>query len=186
MATPQLRKLLLIFPFPQQSIRYGSFILSVLVAITSSAQASMTCMRIEQFPAVSDPLIQEQIQTYLKKFPRFQKNQTRQINSRFFVAISDDGECDKAARCYHQLLDIKNGAIKDVFAFRSTGMVWILVSPVAAWSEFFQDDYSAMAFETPDTAYLQVLLPRLSDTVLVNSMSPEETRMLQRLCANFK
>jgi hypothetical protein len=142
----------------------------------------MTCTRIEQFPVVSDLLIQEQIQAHLKTFPRFQKSRIRQINSRFFVAISDDGECDKASRCYHQLLDIKNGAIKDVFAFRSTGMVWILLSPVAAWSEFFQDDYSAMAFETPDTAYLQVLLPRLGDTVLVNSVSPEETKILQRLC----
>jgi hypothetical protein len=142
----------------------------------------MTCTRIERFPVVSDPLIQEQIQAHLKALPRFQKNQVRRIDSRFFIAIFDDGECGKASRCYHQLLDIRNATIKDVVAFRSTGMVWMLLSPVAVWSEFFQDDYSTMAFETPDTGYLQVLLPRLGNTLLVNSVSPEETKILQRLC----
>jgi hypothetical protein len=172
---------------PITLIRYGSIIFSILVAILSDAQASMTCTRIEQFPVVFDPLIQTQLQAYLKAFPRFQKSRIWQINSRFFVAISDDGECDKTSSCYHHLFDTKNGAIRDVFAFRSTGAVWMLLSPVAAWSEFFQDDYSAMAFETPDTAYLQVLLPRLDNTVLVNSLSLEETKMLQRLCgANSK
>jgi len=170
------------FPSLQRSIWKGSITLSVLVAIISSAQATMSCTRVEQFPIVSDPLIQEQLKVHLKALPRFQKSEVRQINSRFFVVISDDSECGTESRCYHQLLDIANGAVKDVFAFRGTGMVWMLHSPVAVWSEFFRDDYSTMAFQTPDNTYIQVQLPRFGNTVLVTAPSSEETRMLQRLC----
>jgi hypothetical protein len=170
-------------PLPQQ-VRYLPliFIASVFLTVASIAQASMTCTRIDDFPVVSDPLTQGQLQAHVKTLPGLGNYEIRGINSRFFIVSSEDEKCKETSRCYYRLLDLRNGAVKDVFAFQGSGRVWMILSPTAIWSEFLQDDYSDMAFETRENTYLEVKLPRLGNTVFLVPQTPEDIRMLQRIC----
>jgi hypothetical protein len=91
-------------------------------------------------------------------------------------------KCKEASSCYYRLLDLRNGAVKDVFAFQGSGKILMILSPVALWSELLQDDYSEMEFETRENTYLTIKLPSLGNTVLVVPESPEEIKMVRRIC----
>jgi hypothetical protein len=157
------------------------FIVSAFASAASIAHASMTCTWIDEFPAVSDPSIQERLEAHVRALPGLKDYQIRQIDSRFFI-VSDEGKCKQASRCYHRLLDFRNGVVKNVLVFRGTGRVWMMLSPTAVWLEPLQDDYSNMAFATPENVYITVQLPIWGDTILIDASPPEETKMLQRLC----
>jgi hypothetical protein len=157
------------------------FIVSGFLTVASIAHASMTCTWIDEFPVVSDPLAREQLEAHVRALPGLKDYQIRQIDSRFFI-VSDEGKCKEASRCYHRLLDLRNGVVKNVLVFRGAGRVWMMLSPTAVWLEPLEDDYSNMAFATPENVYITVQLPRRSNTVLVDASPLEETKMLQRLC----
>ena len=157
-------------------------IVSVCVTTASFVHASMTCTNVDKFPTISDPLIHEQLQAYVKTLPGLGSFQIGRIDSRFFIVSSEDEKCKEASRCYYRLLDLRNGAVKDVFAFQGSGKILMILSPVALWSEPLQDDYSEMAFETRENTYLTIKLPRWGNTVLVVPESSEEIRMAQRIC----
>jgi alkanesulfonate monooxygenase SsuD/methylene tetrahydromethanopterin reductase-like flavin-dependent oxidoreductase (luciferase family) len=159
---------------------------SVLVTIASTAQAWMTCRDIQQYEPVSDPLIREQVQARVQSLPAFKNNQIREINSRFVIVSQDEDECRKVFRCYHLLLDVRNSAIKNVFAFRGTGTVWIMLSPIAVGSDPLHDEYSSMAFETSEYDYIAVRLPRRDGPVWIGGSSPDDLKITQQLCGPHK
>jgi hypothetical protein len=158
------------------------FIVSVCVTTTSFVHARMTCTNVAKFPAVSDPSIYEQLQAHAKALPGLGSFQIGQISSRFFMVSSEDEKCKEASSCYYRLLDLRNGAVKDVFAFQGSGKILMMLSPVALWSEPLQDDYSEMAFETRENTYLTIKLPSSENTVLVVPETPDEITRVQRIC----
>lgn len=158
------------------------FIVPIFVTTASIVQASMTCTRIDDFPFVSDPLIQKQLEAHVETLPGLGVYQIRQIDSRFFIISSEDEKCKETSLCYYRLLDLRNGAVKDVFAFQGTGRVWMILSPTATRWELLQDDYSDFAFETRDNTYLGLKLPSWGNTVFVVPQSPDDTKMFQRIC----
>jgi len=158
------------------------FIVPIFVTTASIVQASMTCTRIDDFPFVSDPLIQKQLEAHVETLPGLGVYQIRQIDSRFFIISSEDEKCKETSLCYYRLLDLRNGAVKDVFAFQGTGRVWMILSPTATRWELLQDDYSDFAFETRDNTYLGLKLPSRGNTVFVVPQSPDDTKMFQRIC----
>jgi len=159
---------------------------AVFLTIVPVAQASMSCRRVENYDPVSDSLIMQQIETHLQSMPAFKNRQIRQMNSRFAIAWQDEEECRKVFRCHYLLLDVRDNAVKDVFAFRGTGTVWTLGSPIAVWSDPLHDDYSLKAFESDSYDYLEVRLPRRGGPVWIGGSTPEDTKMLQKLCGAYK
>jgi hypothetical protein len=165
-------------------VRYlpAIFIVSIFVMITSVAHATITCTKVDEFPVASDPTIRKQLETHLETVPGLGDYQIRQIDSRFFVVASEDEKCKDSSLCYYRLLDLRNGAVRDVIAFQGTGRVWMVLSPTATRWELLQDDYSDFAFETRDSTYLGLKLPSWGNTVFVVPQSPEHTNMFQRIC----
>jgi hypothetical protein len=161
---------------------------SVFVTIASVAQAWMSCWRIEEYPPVSNPLIRERIEAYLQALPAFKNYQMRELDRivSFVIVSQDEDECRKTFRCHHLLLDVRNGAVKDVFVFRGTGTVWVLGSPLAVPSEPLHDDYSLKSFETDSGTYIDVRLPRQGGPVWIDVGSLDETKMRQGLCGAWK
>jgi hypothetical protein len=158
------------------------FIASGTVTVASIAHASMTCMRIDEFPVASDPLAREQLEAHVRALPGLKKYEIRDIDGRFFMVLADDGYCKEIPRCVHRLLDLRNGSVKDVFAFRGTGRAWRLMSPITIWLELLQDEYSTWAFATTDNTFIGVQLPRFRDTVVIDSPPPGQTKWLQAAC----
>jgi hypothetical protein len=161
------------------------FIVSAFATIASVAQASMTCARFDEFSAVSDPSIREQLETHVRALPRLKNYKIRSLDGRFFIVTSEGRFCKDIPRCEHRLLDLRNGVVRDVFAFRGTGTTWILGTPPSAWVEDLQDEYSAWAFVTTEYTFIRVDLPRSGDMIVVDSPGPEEVKTLQA-CAHVK
>jgi hypothetical protein len=99
--------------------------------------------------------------------------------------MADGRFCKDIPRCEHRLLDLRNGVVGDVFAFRGTGMTWRLGSPESVWLEDLQDDYSAWAFVTTEYTFIRVDLPRSGVMIVIDSPGPEEMKTLQ-VCAHIK
>ena len=172
------------FVFLPKTIRHLPviFIAAGLATIASIAHASMTCTLIDDFPVVSDPSIQERLEAHVKALPGIKNYQIRDIDGRFFMVLADDGFCKEIPRCYHQLLDTRNGLVRDVFSFRGTGRAWRLMSPTTIWLERLQDEYSIRAFATTENTFIGVQLPRFRDTILIDAPSPEQTKTLRAAC----
>ena len=139
-------------------------------------------MRIDEFPAVPDSPILEKLEAHVKALPGLKDYLIKDINGRFFIVLADDGYCKETPRCYHQLLDTRNGVVRDVFAFRGTGRLWALLSPMGYWLERMQDEYSIWAFATTDNTFIGVQLPRFRDTIVIDSPPPEQTKWLRSVC----
>src|ERR1700732_2739049 len=77
------------------------FIASGTVTVASIAHASMTCMRIDEFPVASDPLAREQLEAHVRALPGLKKYEIRDIDGRFFMVLADDGYCKEIPRCVH-------------------------------------------------------------------------------------
>jgi hypothetical protein len=151
---------------PLKMVRYLPviFIVSAFATIASVAQASMTCARFDEFSAVSDPSIREQLETHVRALPGLKNHKIRSLDGRFFIVTSEGRFCKDIPRCEHRLLDLRNSVVRDVFAFRGTGTTWILGTPPSVWVEDLQDEYSAWAFVTTEYTFilrkLCALLPR--------------------------
>jgi hypothetical protein len=79
-------------------------------------------------------------------------------------------------------LELRDGVVRNVFAFRGTGAVWRLLSPLGAWLEELQDDYSAWAFEAIDDTFIRVDLPRHGDMIVILPPTPKETNWYKFTC----
>lgn len=166
-------------------VRYLSFVftLSACVAKASFVHASMSCLNFKDLsPWVSDPLILEKLQAHAKRLPGFGSVQIGQLNRHFFIVSSEDEKCREGSLCYYRLEVVKDGEVKDVFAFQGSGKSLHIWSPLALWLDPLQDEYSWIAFETRENTYLTVQLPSSGNTVLVVPETPEEIKMNKRIC----
>jgi hypothetical protein len=172
-----------------KKLRTFEVICVVLVCsiLTSVAHASMVCLRLEDFPLVSEPSVKKQLEAHVSALPGLQNYEIRDLQShgRFFMVLADDGFCKEIPRCDQRLLDLRSDAVRDVFAFRGKGIVWRLMSPLGLWFEQFQDEYSNWAFATADGTFIGVRLPRFRDTVFIDSSTPEETKWLRAACGTL-
>jgi hypothetical protein len=151
----------------------------------SIARASMTCIPFDEFPAVSDPSIRDQLETHVRGLPGLKNPRIRSLDRRFFIVTAEGRFCKDIPRCEHRLLDLRNGVVRDVFAFRGTGITWVLGSPQGLWMEDLQDEYSFWAFVTTEHTFISVDLPRSGDMVVIDSPGPETLKTLQ-VCAHWK
>jgi hypothetical protein len=159
-----------------------AFLMSGFMTIASLAHASMICTWVDEFPVVSDPSAQERLEAHVRALPGLKNYEIRDIDGRFFIVLADDGYCKEIPRCDNRLLDLRNGVVKDVFAFRGTGKVWRLMSPLTIWLERLQDEYSFRAFATTENTFIGVQLPRFRDTVFIDAPSPEQMKVLRAAC----
>jgi hypothetical protein len=157
--------------------------LSICVAKATFVHASMSCLNFNALsPSVSDPLIFEKLQAHAKTLAGFGRVQIGQLDRRFFIVSSDDERCREGSLCYYRLVVVRDGEVKDLFAFQGSGKSLRIWSPLALWLEPLQDEYSWMAFETRENTYLTVQLPSSGNTVLVVPETPEEIKMNKRIC----
>lgn len=156
----------------------------LFAATTSGAEAFMYCERAAEYPPVSDPVVARRIEERLQAIPAMKNHRIGKMDGQFAIAWQDEEECRKLFRCYHLLLDIRNDEARPVFAFRGTGTIWALGSPLAVWSDPLDDDYSLQAFETDDLSYIEVRLPRFLGPVWVGAISAESKTM--KACAYRK
>jgi hypothetical protein len=173
--------------FLPRTVRYlrVAFIVSCFTTAASIALASMTCSRLDDFPVASDPSIREQLETYVRALPGLKNYKIRSLDGRFYIVTAEGRFCKDILRCEHRLLDLRNGVVRDVFAFRGTGIAWRLWSPLGFWVEDLQDEYSAWAFVTTEHTFIRVDLPRSGNMIVIDSPGPEEMWTLQ-VCAHKK
>ena len=146
----------------REPLRYWRAVLLVLmlVATTSSADASMYCLRTKELRPISDPLLKDRIEERLQAIPAMKSHQVGELTKGFALAWQVDEECRKSFRCHHLLLDTRSDAATIVFAYQGTGTIWVLASPLAEWSHLLDDDYAIKALETDDFNYVEVRLPQ--------------------------
>lgn len=160
------------------------FLALMLAATTSGADAFMSCNRAAEYEPISDPVVTRRIEERLQAIPVMKNHQVRRIDGQFAIAWQDEDECRKRFRCHHLLLDIRNDEARVVFAYRGTGTIWALASPLSERSDQLGDRYTLEAFETDDFNYVKVRLPRFRGPVLVGAISSDDNTM--RACANRK
>lgn len=162
-----------------------AFVTASLVSSASIAHATMTCWRFDELDRVSDLSAQEKLETHAKALPGLEKPEIRHLEGHYFMVQGAGKFCKEVLRCEHRLLDLRDGVVRNVFAFRGTGMIWVLLSPIGAWIDYLQDDYSTWAFETTENTYVRVDLPKFRDMVVISSPGPVEMKTL-RVCDGFK
>jgi hypothetical protein len=150
------------------------------LAQVQSVSASFYCNRIEQLlPTVSDNRTLGILEPYLRALAGPKSFQIRHLTSRFLLVTLEDANCTVAG-CYYRVLDVKDGEVKERFAFRGTGVIWYYATPMEVRIEEFQDYYSNYGFETSARTNIRVLLPRTAQAVLVEAVSPDE--VFPRIC----
>jgi hypothetical protein len=156
--------------------RYPRVVLFALmfVATPSIADASTYCLRARELPPISDPQVKGRIEERLQAIPVMKNHQVRVLEAGFAIAWQDEEECRRSFRCYHLLLDIRDGAATIVFAYRGSGTIWELGTPPSTWSDSLQDHYSLKAFETDDSNWVQVQTPRLLGPVWVGAIPSDD------------
>ena len=73
-------------------------------------------MRARELPPVSDPQVSGRIEERLQMIPVMKNHQVRALESGFAIAWQDEEDCTKLFRCYHLLLDTRDGATTIIFA----------------------------------------------------------------------
>jgi len=162
-----------------------AFAAAILVSSASIANASMSCLWLDEIPRISDPSIQEKLEAHMKALPGLENPEIRQLEEHYFVVQATSKFCKEVPRCEHRLLDLQEGVVKNVFAFRGTGVIWKLWSPLGLWIDELGDDYSFWAFQTTEGTYIRVDLPRFHDMVVISSPGAIAMKTL-RVCDNFK
>ena len=160
----------------RKALRYSRAVLPALMLAATSADASSYCMRARELPPISDPQIKGRLEERLRTIPVMKNHQVREVADGFAIAWQEEEECTKLFRCYHLLLDIRDGATTVVFAYRGSGTIWKLGTPLFAWSDPLQDNYSLKAFETENSNWVEVRTPRLLGPVWVGAMPSGELR----------
>jgi len=173
-------------PLPKM-VRYLRviFVASAFTTVVSMAHASMTCSWLDEFSRVSDPSIQEKLEAHVKALPGLDSYEIIQLERHYFMVEAAGKFCKEVPRCEHRLLELRDGVVKNVFAFEGTGKVWRLWSPLSFWVENLGDDYSAWAFETTENTYIRVDLPSFRNMVVISSPGSVEMKTL-RACDGLK
>lgn len=154
---------------PLRDLRVALHVLA-LVITTSSAGASNYCYRARDLPPISDPQVRGRLEERLQTIPAMKSHQVRRLTTGFAIAWEDEAECGKRLSCHHILLDIRDGAATIVFTYRGTGSINQLGTPPDEWLESLQDHYSFHSFETHDSNWVEVRMPRLTGPVWIGAV----------------
>lgn len=160
----------------------ASFVAVVYLTAVSVAHATQTCWRFDQLDRISDLSAKEKLEAHVKALPGLGSPEIRVIDQHYFMVQAAGKFCKEVPRCENRLLQLRDGVVRNVFAFRGTGAVWRLLSPLGAWLEERQDDYSAWAFETIDSTFIRVDLPSYRDMIVIFSPTPAETQFYKSTC----
>ena len=160
-------------------------VLLLYLVVTSIAHATMTCSWFSEFSPVSDPSVQEKLEAHVKALPGLVNYEIVQLEKHYFIVEAAGRFCKEVPRCEHRLLELRDGVVKNVFAFEGTGKVWQLRNPLWFPVENLGDDYTAWAFETTANTYIRVDLPRFRDMIFINSPGQVEMKTL-RACDGLK
>jgi len=164
---------------------HGAFVISIYLTATSVAHATMTRTWFDEFPSVSDSSIQQKLEAHVRALPGLKNYEIKSLQDHYFLVQAEGKSCKDVPRCQHRLLELRDGVVRNVFAFEGTGMVWQLWSPLNFWVENLEDNYSVLAFETTDRTYIRVDLPRFRDMIVIGSPGPVEMQTL-RACDGIK
>ena len=151
----------------------------------SFAHATMTCTLFGELPSVLDASAKERLETHVRALPGLKNYEIRLLQDHYFLVQAEGKFCKDVPRCEHRLLELRDGVVRNVFAFEGTGMVWQLWSPLNFWVENLQDNYSVLAFETTENTYIHVELPRFRDMIVIGSPGAVEMQTL-RACDGIK
>jgi hypothetical protein len=125
------------------------------------------------------------LETHVRALPGLKNYEIRLLQDPYFLVQGEGKFCKDIPRCEHRLLELRDGVVRNVFAFEGTGMVWQLWSPLSVWVENLEDNYSVLAFETTENTYIHVELPDLRDMIVIGSPGPVEMQTL-RACDGIK
>jgi hypothetical protein len=173
-------------PLPNRA-RCLQVTLAVLVYLTSAsvAHATMTCTWFDELSSVLDPSSKEPLEAHVRTLPGLKNYEIRFLQDHYFLVQAEGKFCKDIPRCEHRLLELRDGVVRNVFAFEGTGMVWRLWSPLRFLVENLEDYYAAWAFKTTESTYIRVDLPSLHDMVVIGSPGPVEMQTL-RACDGIK
>jgi hypothetical protein len=144
-------------PLPKLKRRLRvAFVVASSVSSASIAHASMSCLWLDEIPPVSDPLIRQKPDAHVKTLPGLENYEMWDLSEHYFMLQAVGKSCKEVPRCEHHLIELREGVVRNVFAFRGTGMVRKLWSPPGLWIEDLGDDYSFWAFRTTPKAHTSV------------------------------
>lgn len=171
----------------QNRTRCFQLVLATLVYLNTAsvAHATMTCTWLDEWSSTLDQSDLGRLEAHLKTLPGLKNPVIRQLQNHYFLVGAEGKFCKDIPRCEHRLLELRDGVVRNVFAFEGTGMIWRLWTPFSYWVENMGDDYSAWAFETTEHTYIRVDLPRSRDLVAISSPGPVEMQNL-RGCSSIK
>jgi hypothetical protein len=161
------------------------FIASGFATAASIAHATMTCSWLDEFSGVPKPSAQEKLEAQVKALLGLENYKIVQLEEHYFMVEAAGKFCKEVPRCEHRLLELRDGVVRNVFAFEGTGKVWRLWSPLSFPVENLGDDYSAWAFETTVNTYIRVNLPSFRDMIVIGSPGQLEMKTL-RACDGIK
>jgi hypothetical protein len=164
-------------------VRLISTVALLYVVQVVGVHASARCMRMEQLPAVSDRATLGLLEAYLRELDGSKPVLVRQMFNRlirtidrhFFWVIPDNENC-KSSGCYYRLLDLHNGAVKETFSFKGTGVLWYY-DPVSNYIDYFQDYYQTFDVETSTQSYISIGLPKGGNPVYVGSAEAAQAHL---------
>lgn len=167
-------------------VRYLRVVLLALILASTApgVEASQYCLRARELPPVSDPQIKGRIEERLQTVPVMKNHQIGALTNRFAIAWQDEEDCRRSFRCFHFLLDIRDGAATIVFAYRGSGSIHELGTPPHEWSDQLQDYYTLRAFETDDSNWIEVRTPRLSGPIRLGAIRSDDKNL--RSCGYLK
>ncbi len=152
---------------------------------TPIAHASMACWRFDQLDRISDPSAKKLLEAYAKALPGLDNPEVRELHGHYFLVQGDGKFCKSNPRCEHRLLYLRDGVVRDIFAFRGTGAIWQSLSPGGGWLEYLQDDYSSWAFEVTEDTFISLSLPRYHDMIFIDPPGFEGLKVLKVACQRF-
>jgi hypothetical protein len=161
------------------------FATAFCLVTVSAANATMTCTWLDEFPVISDPSIQQKLEAHVRALPGLKNYKIRLLQGRYFLVQAEGKFCKDVPHCEYRLLELRDGVVRNIFAFEGTGMIWREWSPLSFRVENLEDDYSAWAFETTEDTYIRVDLPRFRDMVVIGSPGPLAMPTL-RACDGIK
>ena len=123
-----------------------------------------------------------QLEAHVKALPGLKNYEIRGLEWHYFMVHAEGKFCKEVPRCEHRLLELRDGVVRNVFAFRGTGALWKLLSPLGGWLDQLQDDYSAWAFETTESTFIRLDLPRHRDMIVILAPTPAGTKFCKDTC----
>ena len=155
-----------------------SLLCLMVATMASRADASQYCQRANLLPPISDPLIRGRIEERVRALPVMANHQVGLLSNSFALAWQDEDWCRKSFKCYHLLLDIRNSDATIVFAYQGSGTVYELGTPPFDWWDPLQDYYSLKAFETEDSNWIEVRIPRRPGPVWLGAKRSDDRNLV--------